>query len=190
MVKRGTAALAGTLLSGALALFGAACRNDMGDQPRYKPLASSSFFADGRASRPLVEDTVPRDSPGEGLAASAADAFPFAVTRAVLDRGEQRFGIFCSPCHGATGDGDGMIVQRGFPPPPSFHIDRLRHAPPGHFVDVIENGFGAMMDYRSRVAAEDRWAIAAYIRVLQLSENARIEDVPPQARVELSGETR
>ena len=171
------------VLSAALAA-GLGCRQDMFDQPKVRPLQSSTFFADGRASRPLPEDTVARGQlRGDELLYTGriggivADAFPFPVTKAVLDRGQERFDVFCSPCHGRTGYGDGMIVQRGFKPPPSFHIDRLRQAPAGHFFDVMTNGFGVMYDYRSRVTPEDRWAIAAYIRALQLSQHASASDL-------------
>lgn len=160
------------------------CRQDMFDQPRLRPLQSSTFFADGRASRPLVEDTVPRGAlRGDDLLTTGraggevADRFPFPITAAILDRGQQRFDVFCSPCHGRTGSGDGMIVQRGFKPPPSFHSDRLRQAPAGHFFEVMTRGFGVMYDYRSRISPEDRWAIAAYIRALQLSQHAGADDL-------------
>lgn len=153
----------------------------MFNQPKYKPLQASTFFADGRASRPLPEDTVPFGGarPDELLMTGringlVADEFPFPVTAEVLDRGQQRYQIFCSVCHGATGYGNGMVVQRGFKAPPSFHTDRLRQAPAGHFVEVMTNGFGAMFDYRSRVSPEDRWAIVAYIRALQRSQGARV----------------
>jgi mono/diheme cytochrome c family protein len=167
-----------------LAVSVCACRQDMFNQPKVRPLQSSTFFADGRASRPLPEDTVARgDLRADELlytgriGGAEADTFPFPVTKSVLDRGQERFDIFCSPCHGRSGYGDGMIVQRGFKAPPSFHTDRLRQAPAGHFVDVMTNGFGVMYDYRSRVAPEDRWAIAAYIRALQLSQNATAADL-------------
>jgi hypothetical protein len=118
------------------------------------------------------------------------DAFPFPVTRAVLDRGRERYNIFCTPCHGWTGDGDGMIVQRGFRPPPSYHTDRLRQAPVGHFFSVITNGFGAMYPYGYRILPQDRWAIIAYIRALQLSRQAKISDVPEAERSKLLGEAQ
>ncbi len=160
------------------------CRQDMFNQPKVRPLQASTFFADGRASRPLPEDTVARgDLRADELLATGriggvvADEFPFPITKAILDRGQQRFDIFCSPCHGRTGYGDGMIVQRGFKAPPSFHSDRLRQAPAGHFFDVMTNGFGVMYDYRSRVPPDDRWAIAAYIRALQLSQHASASDL-------------
>jgi mono/diheme cytochrome c family protein len=167
-----------------LLLAALGCRQDMFDQPKLRPLQSSTFFADGRASRPLVEDTVPRGARrGDDLLSTGrsggevADRFPFPITAAILDRGEQRFDVFCSPCHGRTGSGDGMIVQRGFKPPPSFHSDRLRQAPAGHFFEVMTRGFGVMYDYRTRISPEDRWAIAAYIRALQLSQHAGADDL-------------
>jgi mono/diheme cytochrome c family protein len=179
-------------MAGAAAAF--ACRNDMGDQPRLKPLARSTFYPDGRASRPLVEDTVARGSLTRDelletgkLNGAIADVFPFPVTAAILDRGQERFDIFCSVCHGRTGEGDGMVVQRGFKRPPSFHVDRLRQAPAGHFFDVMTNGFGAMYDYRGRISPEDRWAIVAYIRALQLSQRATLTDVPAEDQGKLPG---
>lgn len=183
------------LALGVLLTAAGACRQDMFNQPRYKPLQASTFFADGRASRPLPEDTVPFGGapPDELLSTGrvggiAADRFPFPVTAAVLDRGQQRYEIFCSVCHGATGSGNGMVVQRGFKAPPSFHTDRLRQAPAGHFVEVMTNGFGAMYDYRSRVAPEDRWAIAAYIRALQQSENVPLSEIPAPERATLEAQ--
>jgi mono/diheme cytochrome c family protein len=169
-----------------------ACRQDMHNQPRYKPLAGTDFFGDGRSARPAVEGTVAR---GE-LHLDAArytgkigdqdiDYFPFAITRADLDRGRQRFNVYCSPCHSRIGDGNGMVVRRGFRQAASYHTEKLIKAPVGHFFDVITNGFGAMPSYGSRVAPDDRWRIAAYIRVLQFSENASLADVPADMRVEL-----
>jgi mono/diheme cytochrome c family protein len=167
----------------------------MFNQPKYKPLQASTFFADGRASRPLPEDTVVWGSgPSDELLRTGrlggvpADRFPFPVTAEVLDRGQQRYEIFCSVCHGASGDGNGMVVRRGFQRPPSFHTDRLRQAPVGHFFEVISNGSGAMYDYRSRVAAEDRWAIAAYIRVLQQSQNVPLSEISPSERARLEAQ--
>lgn len=180
------------LLAAALAVLAAGCRQDMHDQPKYKPLAASAFFEDGRSARPLVEGTVARGH----LRADAhlytgrigndlATTFPFPVTRAVLERGRERYAIFCTPCHGALGDGEGMVVKRGLRHPPSFHIERLREAPAGHYFDVITNGFGAMASYASRVPVEDRWAIIAYIRALQLSQHATLADVPEDQRKQL-----
>lgn len=161
-------------------------------QPRYHTLDPSPFFADGRSARPLVEGTVPRGHlridelmyTGK-VNGKDADVFPFPITRAVLERGQQRFNIFCTPCHDRTGNGNGMIVQRGFRHPPSYHIDRLRKAPVGHFFDVITNGFGAMYSFASRIPPKDRWAIVAYIRALQLSEGATLADVPAAERAQL-----
>jgi mono/diheme cytochrome c family protein len=162
-----------------------ACRQDMHDQPRYEPLERSAFFEDQRASRPLVAGTVAQGELREDdhlytgkVNGELARTFPFPVTRGVLQRGRQRYTIFCSPCHGGLGDGGGMIVQRGFKRPPSFHELRLREAPIGHFFDVITNGYGAMTEYAFRVPVRDRWAIAAYLRALQFSQNASLADVP------------
>ncbi|MGH9817298.1 MAG: c-type cytochrome [Candidatus Acidiferrales bacterium] len=168
------------------------CQQDMAQQPRVKPLGASSFFADGRGSRQPVEGTVARGQlrDDEHLYTGKVNGelvrtFPFAVTREVLERGRQRFNIYCTPCHGFAGEGDGMIVRRGFKQPPSYHIERLQTAPAGHFFDVMSNGFGAMPDYAAQVAVEDRWAIVAYIRALQLSRNATLADVPRGEREKL-----
>lgn len=174
--------MAAILMSLALA---AGCRQVMNDQPRYKPLAASDFFPDGQSARPLADDTVARGHlqtdrllyAGKSGDKDAA-IFPFPVTLPVLDRGRERFQIFCTPCHGVLGNGDGMVVERGFRGPPSYHIDRLREAPVGHFFNVVTNGFGAMSSYASRIPARDRWAIIAYIRALQLSQQAKLPDVP------------
>ncbi len=174
-----------------LGLFAAAagCRQDMHDQPKYKPFRPSDFFGDDRSARPLVEDTVARGQLRADATyftgkqgAMPVDVLPVAVTPALLRRGQQRYGIYCTPCHGQTGRGDGMVVQRGYRRPPSFHIDRLRNEKTGYFFDVITSGFGAMPDYAAQVTVADRWAIVAYLRALQLSENARLEDVPADRR--------
>jgi mono/diheme cytochrome c family protein len=173
------------LLAGSsLALI--ACRQDMHDQPRYKPLAATEFFGDGRSARPVVEGTVARGHLHTDAAlytgkinGDDVTEFPFPITRADVLRGQERFNIYCSPCHSRVGDGNGMIVRRGYVKAGNYHTQRLLDAPVGHFFDVITNGYGAMPNYASRVAPEDRWRIAAYIRVLQLSENARLQDVPP-----------
>jgi len=169
------------------------CRQDMHDQPRFEPLEQNSFFGDNRASRPLVAGTVARGHLrlDEHLYKGTKDgelvaSFPFPITEAWLERGRQRFDIFCSPCHDETGSGHGMIVERGFRAPPSFHIERLRNAPVGHFFDVMTNGIGAMYDYSDRIPVKDRWAIAAYIRVLQLSQNSRVEELSATAGQKLS----
>jgi len=170
-------------------LFGSACRQDMHDQPKYIPLRESTFFADARSARPLVDGTVARGQLHEDDLLYAgktngqdATVFPSRVDAAVMARGHERFDIYCSPCHGRTGQGDGMVVRRGYRRPPSFHQDRLRGAPVGHFFDVITNGFGAMPDYAAQIKAEDRWAIIAYVRALQLSEHATMADVPVSER--------
>jgi len=168
----------------------AACRQDMHDQPKYEPLEASRFFNDGLASRPVVEDTVARGQlrfdplrDAGRIGDMLADRFPAPVSRATLDRGEERYEIFCAPCHGRAGDGRGIVALRGFKrPPAAFHTDRLRQAPPGHLFDVITNGFGAMQDYRSQIPVDDRWAIVAYIRALQLSQHATVDDVPEAER--------
>jgi mono/diheme cytochrome c family protein len=176
-------------------LLGVGCRQDMQDQPKYIPLRPSDFFSDGRSGRPLVEGTVARGHldddaalyTGKGADGKFVDTFPFAVTKDVLERGQQRFDIYCSPCHDRLGTGNGRIVRRGFRHPPSYHIDRLRKVPNGYIYDVITNGFGAMPDYAAQIQeARDRWAIVAYIRALQLSQNASINAVPAEARGELS----
>ena len=191
-------------------------RLDMYDQPRYKPLAASDFFADGLSARPHIEGTIARGSLGgdesfytgkkagrfvsqipQAAYRATYDRNPrhfgrpygeigsAALRSALLDRGRQRFDIYCAVCHGRTGEGNGMIVRRGFRQPPSYHIDRLRDAPAGHIFDVITNGFGAMAAYSTRVAVDDRWAIVAYIRALQLSQNARVNDVPDDRQDQL-----
>jgi hypothetical protein len=173
----------------ALALLAAACRRDMQDQPKYKDLRGSAFFDDHRSARPLPEGTVARGflNADRRLVTGKENGEPIAVlpmplTRELLSRGRERYGIFCTPCHGMTGNGLGIVVQRGLRRPNSFHIDRLREAPVGYFFDVQTRGFGAMMDYASQIPTEDRWAIAAYIRALQVSQRSRIEDVPAADR--------
>lgn len=181
------------LLAAVLLLAG--CENNMRNQPRYKPLAASDFFPDSRSARPLVDGTVPREQPAEAgpfYTGRSADGellatMPFSVTLTILERGQERFDIYCSPCHGRDGYGQGMIVQRGFPAPPSYHTDRLRAAPDGHFFDVITNGFGRMYSYGYRVSPEDRWAIVAYIRALQVSQHASTSLVPEEEMQKLEG---
>lgn len=164
----------------------------MHDQPKYKPLAASDFFSDQRSARPVLEDTVARGH----LKIDAArftgkagkedvDVFPFAMTRADLEQGQARYNIYCTPCHSRIGDGNGMVVKRGYRQAASYHTDKLKKAPVGHFFDVITNGFGAMPSYASRVPVDDRWRIIAYIRALQLSQAAAIGDVPVAERAKL-----
>jgi len=170
----------------ALLALTSACRLDMHVQPRQNPLSRSDFFADQRSERPPVEGTVARGELHEdtyfytGKAGNnPGDYMPFPVTKEVLDRGRERYNIYCSPCHSLTGDGNGFVPSRGFSRmPPSYHIPRLQKAPLGYFYDVITNGFGIMSDYASQVPPDDRWKIVAYIRALQLSQNATRADVP------------
>jgi mono/diheme cytochrome c family protein len=171
----------------------AGCRLDMHVQPKYLPYEPTDFFGDGRSERPAIPGTVARGQLHDDELfytgrenGVTADKFPFPITQADIERGRQRFNIYCTPCHDYTGNGRGMIVQRGFPPPPSFHIQALRDAPAGHFFEVITNGYGVMYSYAARVEPADRWRIAAYIRALQLSEHAAIGDVPEADRQKLS----
>ncbi len=190
----GTETLLKTAAVTLIAISATACRQDMHDQPKYTPLRQSDFFADGRASRPVPLGTVARghlrdrEAFYEGkIGGKPVDQIPFPLTREVLLRGQERFNIFCAPCHDRLGNGLGMAVRRGFRRPPTYHTDRLRQLPVGEIFDVITNGFGAMPDYSAQVPPEDRWAIVAYLRVLQYSQNANIADVPPEARGELGG---
>lgn len=211
--------LAFILLTSSFALSG--CRQDMHNQPKYRPLRASEFFADGQASRPLVAGTVARGdlrndfqlytgkvrrgataaqppapaasaaSPGTPVGESPqlrsyVTMFPFPITNQVLDRGQVRYNVFCVPCHDRVGTGQGMVVRRGYRRPPSFHIDRLRQAPAGYLFDVITNGFGAMPDYAAQIPPQDRWAIIAYLRALQLSQQATLADVPPRERARMN----
>ena len=173
------------LLTTMALLLLAGCRADMQNQPYQRPLQESDFYADKSSARPLVEGTVARGHEGADtyfytgkIGKEDGNYMPFPVTAEVLQRGQQRFNIYCSPCHGEAGDGNGMIVQRGLKHPPSYHSERLRKAPIGYFFDVMTNGFGAMLDYSQQVPPQDRWAIAAYIRALQLSQGATRADVP------------
>jgi len=166
----------------------AGCRQDMHDQPKFKPLAKSDFYTDLRSSRPLVEGTVARGQLHEdtysytgmiGNSATPGDYMPFPVTREVLSHGRERFNIYCAPCHSRVGDGQGIVPSRGFVKmPPSFHIPRLQKAPLGYFFDVMTHGFGIMPDYAAQISPEDRWTIVAYIRALQMSQNAPASLVP------------
>ena len=184
----------GSLLIGCLALSLAGCErglHEMYDQPKYKPLTPTALFADGNSSRPQVPGTVARSAgalagsssgrddevtlttaPGPAIGVDSTGRNPLQITPALLDRGRERFNIYCAPCHSVAGDGDGMIARRGFPAPPSYHTDRLRNAADSHFYQVITNGYGVMYSYADRIAPQDRWAIVAYIRALQLSQHA------------------
>lgn len=181
--KAGLAALALT------AVVGAGCRQDMHDTPRYEVYEANDQFGDGSASRTAPTGTVARGLLREDEALYTGktdgqniDAIPFAVTHADLRRGQERYTIYCTPCHGQLGDGNGMVVQRGLRQAASYHQDRLREERIGYFFDVITNGFGAMQGYAEQVPVRDRWLIAAYIRALQYSQNATINDVPQEER--------
>jgi hypothetical protein len=161
----------------------AGCREDMQNQPRLNPMRSDVFLEEQRSRAPVL-GTIARDLNEPSYFYSGYDGkdlgnrIPFPVTRDVLERGRERYNIYCAPCHARSGDGNGMVVQRGYRRPPSYHIDRLRQAPLGHFFDVITNGFGAMPDYSSQIPARDRWDIVAYVRVLQFSQNAPASLLP------------
>jgi mono/diheme cytochrome c family protein len=196
------------------AFLSSACREDMQNQPKYKPYRQSAFFKDGQSGRQPVEGTVARGhlkddalfftgknaqtgsgSPSQGDATGEfsgfAATFPVAVTEETLQRGEERYNIYCSVCHDRTGYGEGMVVLRGYKKPPTFHSDRLRQAPVGYLYDVITNGFGAMPDYAAQIQAKDRWAVVAYLRALQLSQNTTVDALSADERQKLeSGEGR
>jgi mono/diheme cytochrome c family protein len=188
-MKTSASLLAAALCAIALSGCDEAIRQDMANQPKNRPESASDFFADGRSARPLVENTVARGSLDNDVYNVPKDfaGFPPAVkvNERLLRRGEDRYRIFCTPCHGLQGDGQGMIATRGMKHPPSYHIDRLRQAPNGYFYDVITNGFGAMYSYSERIPPADRWAIVAYVRALQLSRNAKAADLPPDLRQQL-----
>jgi mono/diheme cytochrome c family protein len=174
----------------AISLF-AGCRIDMHVQPKQNPLSRSDFYPDQRSARPLVEGTVARGQLHEDtyfysgkIGSNPGDVMPFPVTKEVLERGRERFDIFCAPCHSRVGDGNGFVPSRGFSRrPPSYHIPRLQKAPLGYFFDVITNGFGIMPDYASQIPPQDRWDIVAYVRALQLSQSASMADVPPGQKI-------
>ncbi|HET8923736.1 MAG TPA: cytochrome c [Candidatus Acidoferrum sp.] len=173
--------------AGLCLLFAAGCqylRQDMADQPKNKALSPSEFFEDGRSERPLVENTVARGSLADDALFVPKDSnnFPLPVNLELLERGEERYRIFCSPCHGLQGDGNGVIAMRGMKHPPSYHQDRLRQAPNGDLFEDITNGFGAMYGYSAQIPPRDRWAIIAYVRALQLSRNAKISELPAELR--------
>ncbi len=180
-------------------LFLSGCGAELYNQPKYKPYAASDFFDDGMSARPMVAGTVPRGDARERGQASEelfntgktagklTVELPFPVNRSVLERGQERYRIFCTPCHGELGDGRGIVVRRGFNPPPSYHTAELRNVPIGHFFDVMTRGHGTMYSYAWRIPPRDRWAIAAYIRALQLSQHALAADLPSDVRSQLEG---
>jgi mono/diheme cytochrome c family protein len=164
----------------------------MYDQPRYDPFQASDFFGDARSARPLLDGTIARGHLNDDkhlvegkVDGKPAETFPFPIEKDDLVRGRERYNIFCAPCHDQAGTGLGMVVQRGYKQPPSYHIDRLRQSPPGYYYDVIARGFGQMPSYAAQIPVEDRWRIVAYVRALQLSRNARLEDVPAAERAAL-----
>src|SRR5665213_838431 len=169
----------GAMSAMAATLVLAGCRQDMHDQPKFVPQRGTTFFASGRSVRPQVENTVARNQMDvdayfyTGIVnGKEGDGLPIPLTMATMERGQERFNIYCTPCHSRVGNGEGMIVQRGYRPAGNYHTDRLRNAPLGHFFTVMTNGYGAMPDYAAQVTPADRWAIVAYIRALQLSQNA------------------
>jgi mono/diheme cytochrome c family protein len=189
---------AGAALAAILMLAG--CHTDMWVQPKiHEPLQASTFYPDGSSARPLIPGTVARDHLREDEAfftgmknGKLIDQFPVPVTKELMERGQDRFNIYCVPCHGRLGDGQGMIANRGFTlrrPVGNYHTDRLRKMPVGHFYDVITNGYGAMFSYASRIEPQDRWAIVAYIRALQLAENGTVNDLTPEQQNELNNPT-
>ena len=176
--------------AGAMMLL-AGCRQDMHDQPKFFPQRGTTFYPDGRSARPQVANTVARNQGDEGsyfytgmVNGKEGDGLPIDLTPATMERGQERYNIYCTPCHSRVGNGDGMIVQRGYRPAGDFHTDRLRKAPLGHFFNVMTNGYGAMPDYSAQITPQDRWAIAAYIRALQLSQDAKPSDVATGEHVE------
>jgi hypothetical protein len=183
-MKISASLLIGAVCAMALSGCDMALRQDMADQPKNRPLSPSEFFSDGRSERPLIENTVPRGAPENDVYNVSKDytGFPLPVDEKLLQRGEDRYKVFCTPCHGLQGDGNGMAAVRGMKHPPSYHIDRLRQSPNGYYYDVITNGFGVMYSYSERIAPRDRWAIIAYVRALQLSRNAKVSDLPEGLR--------
>ena len=179
-LRHGFGAAAAVLIT---VVTAAGCRQDMHDQPKYRPLRASVFFENTSSARPLVEGTIARGTLQTDAAfftgkngAMLVNELPFPVTQEVLDRGQQRFNIYCTPCHDATGSGNGLVVQRGYPRPQTYHSDRLRQIEVGYFFDVMTNGFGRMPDYKAQITPRDRWNIAAYIRTLQRSQHATVDD--------------
>ncbi len=191
---RGASVARQCAVAGALAatMLLVGCRQDMHDQPKFIPQRGTDFYADGRSARPQVENTVARGQlhqdayyyTGLGPDGKEGNVMPFPVTMEVLERGQERYNIYCTPCHSRVGNGAGMIVQRGYRPAGNFHTFRLLAAPLGHYFNVMTNGYGAMPEYKAQVAPEDRWAIVAYIKALQLSQAAKPEDAPSGAKIE------
>lgn len=174
----------------------AGCRNEMYDQPRYEAYEASEFFANGASSRVFVAGTVPRGAPVEKsdelvqtgkIGDKLAEQVPIKIDRELLVRGQERYRIYCTPCHGELGDAKGMVVQRGFKPPPSYHSAEILKKPPGHYYDVITRGFGTMYSYAARIQVRDRWAVVAYIQALQLSQRVPVDQLSAADRAQLEG---
>ena len=182
LISRALAAVAGAACLAFLG--GCSLKQDMAQQPKNRPLSPSDFFTDGRSERPLLENTVARGALADDalFIPKESSGFPLPVSAELLERGEGRYKIFCTPCHGLQGDGNGMIAMRGMKHPPSYHQDRLRQVPNGYIYDVITNGFGAMLGYSAQIPPRDRWAIVAYVRALQLSRNAKMAELPADLR--------
>jgi Cytochrome C oxidase, cbb3-type, subunit III len=187
MSSRATSLAIALLAACALSGCDNTLRQDMANQPRVNPLAPSEFFADGRSERPEIENTVARGSlVNDALnVPKDSNAFPLPLTKELMQRGQERYAIFCAPCHGAQGNGLGMVAMRGMKHPPNFYEDRLRAEPNGYYYDVVANGFGAMYGYSSQIPPKDRWAIIAYVRALQLSRNAPAGELPAGLREKL-----
>ena len=190
MTRRGARRMLAVGAMGA-ALLLAGCRQDMHNQPKFIPQRGTDFYADGRSVRPQVENTVARGQLHEDtyfytglIDGKEGDVMPFPVTMEVLERGQERFNIYCTPCHSRVGNGAGMIVQRGYRPAGNFHTARLMAQPLGHFFNVMTHGFGAMPDYSAPLPPRDRWAVVAYIKALQLSQAAKPSDAAPGAQIE------
>ena len=187
---------AGAVCLAAATLLLCSCTQQMADQPRYDPLEASSFYPNGSSAQPLPAGVISRDYPNKDdwrdtgmIDGKPAVGFPMVIDSAFMERGQQRYNIYCSPCHDFVGTGNGIAALRGFQrKPPSFHSAELRAAPVGHFFDVITNGFGAMSSYENQIQVSDRWAIIAYVRALQLSQAATVDDVPPEERRRLESE--
>jgi mono/diheme cytochrome c family protein len=188
MISASRAMLAVGVMVSLACFSGCSLKQDMAYQPKNRPLSPSDFFTDGRSERPLLENTVARGAVNDDglIIAKESNAFPLPVTAELMERGENRYKIFCTPCHGLQGDGNGMVAMRGMKHPPSYHEDRLRQSPNGYFYDVITNGFGQMYNYSAQIPPRDRWAIVAYVRALQLSRNARAADLPADLRDKLN----
>jgi len=182
MIKPAHIALCAVAFSALLG--GCSLKQDMALQPKNRPLSPSDFFTDGRSERPILENTVRRGSLADDALTIPKDSngFPLPINQELLDRGENRYKIFCTPCHGLQGDGNGMVAMRGMKHPPTYHQARLREAPNGYYFDVITNGFGQMLSYSAQIPPRDRWAIIAYVRALQLSRNAKVSELPASLR--------